>query len=221
VILWDGGNNDFSFYEPDLAIAVADPHRVGHELAYYPGEVVLRTADVVVIGKCGDADPKNIETLKENIKMANPAAKIITAESEITVDDPDIIKGKRVLIVEDGPTLTHGEMAMGAGTVAAQRYGVSEIIDPRPFAVGTLKGVFANYQHLGNVLPAMGYGDEQVRDLEATINAVDCDAVVVGTPIDLGRVCKIAKPNTRVHYELAEIGDLDLEKVLGKFVGGL
>ena len=218
VILWDGGNNDISFYEPDLAITVLDPHRAGHELKYYPGEVALRTTDVSIINKIDSADPEAIQIVEDNIKLAKPDSKIIKAESKITVDHPELIKGKRVLIVEDGPTITHGEMNIGAGMVAAQRLGAAESIDPRPYAAGSLKGTFEKYPHIGNVLPAMGYGEQQLKDLEATINQADCDVVIIGTPMDLTRVININKPSTRVHYELEEVGDLQLKDVLDEFV---
>lgn len=218
VILWDGGNNDFSFYEPDLAITVLDPHRPGHELKYYPGEVCLRTTDVSIINKIDSAPQEAIELVENNIKYAAPNSTIIKAESTITVENPEIIKGKRVLIVEDGPTLTHGEMKIGAGSVAAERLGVAEIVDARPYAVGSLVDTFEKYSHIGNILPAMGYGEQQLNDLEATINAADCDAVIIGTPMDLSRVINIDKPYTRVHYDLDEIGDVNLETVLEKFI---
>lgn len=218
VILWDGGNNDFSFYEPDLAITVLDPHRPGHELKYYPGEVCLRTTDVSIINKIDSAPLEAIELVENNIKYAAPNSTIIKAESTITVENPEIIKGKRVLIVEDGPTLTHGEMKIGAGSVAAERLGVAEIVDARPYAVGSLVDTFEKYSHIGNILPAMGYGEQQLKDLEATINAADCDAVIIGTPMDLSRVINIDKPYTRVHYDLDEIGDVNLETVLEKFI---
>ena len=218
VILWDGGNNDFSFYEPDLAVTVLDPHRPGHELSYYPGEVCLRTTDVSIINKIDSAPAEAIQTVENNIKFAKPDSTIIKAESTITVEDPTIIEGKRVLIVEDGPTLTHGEMTIGAGSVAAERIGVKEIVDARPFAVGSLVETFEKYPHIGNILPAMGYGEEQLKDLEATINASDCDAVIIGTPMDLSRVISIDKPYTRVHYDLDEVGDENLEKVLQQFI---
>ncbi len=218
VILWDGGNNDFSFYEPDLAINVLDPHRPGHELQYYPGEVCLRTADVNIINKIDSAPAEAIEIVENNIKKVSPNSKIIKAESTITVDDPDSIIGKRVLIVEDGPTLTHGEMKIGAGSVAAERLGAKAIIDARPYAVGSLVDTFEKYPHITNVLPAMGYGAEQLKDLEATINATDCDAVIIGTPMDLTRIISINKPTTRVHYELNEIGTPNLHEVLKDFI---
>ncbi|MDA3128827.1 cyclic 2,3-diphosphoglycerate synthase [Aliibacillus thermotolerans] len=218
VILWDGGNNDFSFIEPDLAITVLDPHRPGHELNYYPGEVCLRTTDVAIINKVDSAKKEAIEIVENNIKAANPNSKIIKAESTIKVDKPEIVAGKRVLIVEDGPTLTHGEMALGAGTVAAERLGVKEIVDPRPSAVGTLTETFNKYKHLGKVLPAMGYGEQQLKDLEETINNTDCDAVIIGTPIDLTRVISINKPSTRVHYDLEEVDGPNLEEILKEFI---
>lgn len=218
VILWDGGNNDFSFYKPDLAITVLDPHRAGHELEYYPGEVSLRTADVSIINKIDSANAEDIITVENNIKYANPMSQILKAESTITVDNPELIKGKRVLVVEDGPTLTHGEMKIGAGTVAAERLGAAEIVDPRPFAKGSLVDTFKKYIHVEQVLPAMGYGKQQLKDLEATINATDCDAVIIGTPMDLNRVITINKPTTRVHYDLHEVGDSNLENVLAKFI---
>lgn len=218
VILWDGGNNDFSFYEPDLAITVLDPHRPGHELKYYPGEVCLRTTDVSIINKIDSAPQEAVDIVEENIKMAAPNSTIIKADSTITVEHPEKIKGKRVLVVEDGPTLTHGEMEIGAGSVAAERLGATELVDPRPYAVGSLVGTFETYTHIGNVLPAMGYGEEQLKDLEETINAADCDAVIIGTPMDLSRVISINKPYTRVHYELDEIGDTSLTDVLEKFI---
>lgn len=218
VILWDGGNNDFSFYEPDLAITVLDPHRPGHELSYYPGEVCLRTADVSIINKIDSAPQKAIDIVENNIKIASPDSLIIKAESEILVDKPELIKGKKVLVVEDGPTLTHGEMQIGAGTVAAERLGATELIDPRPYAVGSLKTTFETYPHIENVLPAMGYGKEQLKDLEATINQTDCDVVIIGTPMDLTRIININKPTTRVQYELNEVTEPNLEKVLNDFI---
>ncbi|HHW71232.1 MAG TPA: GTPase [Clostridiales bacterium] len=218
IIIWDGGNNDFSFYEPDLAITVLDPHRPGHELSYYPGEVNLRTADVAIINKIDSADKKSIKQVEDNIKRVNPSAIIIKAESAITVDNPDIIKGKRVLVVEDGPTLTHGEMKIGAGTVAAERLGVKEMVDPRPYIVGKLVETFNTYKDIGKLLPAMGYGEQQLKDLEETINRTDCDAVLIGTPIDLSRVININKPYTRVHYELNEVGKPDLKEILDDFI---
>lgn len=218
IILWDGGNNDFPFYKPDLNITVVDPHRAGHELRYYPGEVTLRLADVVVINKMDTAGPEGIQLVRQNIEKVNPNAVVIDAASPILVDDPSLIKGKRVLVVEDGPTLTHGQMTLGAGTVAARKFGAAECVDPRPFTVGKLAETFEIYPQIGDLLPAMGYGDQQVQDLEATINNTDCDSVIIGTPIDLNRVINITKPNTRVYYDLQEIGKPDLGDVLDDFL---
>ncbi len=217
VILWEGGNNDFPFYKSDLQVTVVDPHRPGHELAYYPGEVSLRIADVVIINKMDSADPAGIETVRKNIASVNPEAVVIDAVSTLDMDDPSVVKGKRVLVVEDGPTLTHGEMKIGAGTVAAQKFGAAALVDPRPFTVGRLSETFELYPEIGTLLPATGYGDEQLRDLETTINNTDCDAVVIGTPIDLNRIIKIKKPNTRVYYNLQEIGRPNLTGVLDDF----
>ena len=218
VILWDGGNNDFPFYNPDLMITVTDPHRAGHELTYYPGEVTLRLADVVVINKMDSASPEDIQTVRESIEQVAPGAVVIDGASPIRVDDPSVIRGKRVLVVEDGPTLTHGEMKIGAGVVAARKFGAAELIDPRPYTVGRLTETFEKYPKIGILLPAMGYGDEQLKDLETTINNTDCDAVVIGTPIDLNRIINIKKPSTRVWYDLQEIGSPNLEEVLDEFV---
>ncbi len=218
VVLWDGGNNDFPFYKPDLNITVVDPHRPGHELSYYPGEVTLRLADVVVINKMDTAAPEAIQTVRENIYKVNPTATVVDGASPIAVDDPSIIKGKRVLVVEDGPTLTHGEMKLGAGTVAAMKFGAAELVDPRPFVVGKLAETFQIYPNIGTLLPAMGYSDQQLKDLETSINNTDCDSVVIGTPIDLNRIVKINKPNTRVYYDLQEIGQPDLKGILNDFV---
>jgi len=218
VILWDGGNNDFPFYKPDLTVTVVDPHRPGHELSYYPGEVTLRIADVVVINKMDSAAPENIQIVRESIEKVNPGAIVIDGASPISVADPSVIKGKRVLVVEDGPTLTHGEMKIGAGVVAARKFGASELVDPRPFTVGKLSETFRIYPNIGTLLPAMGYGEQQLKDLETTINATDCDAVVIGTPIDLNRIIKIKKPNTRVFYDLQEIGIPNLTEVIDDFV---
>ncbi len=218
VILWDGGNNDFPFYKPDLTIGIVDPHRPGHELSYYPGEVVLRISDVVVINKMDSAPPEGIQVVRENIEKVNPEAVVVDGASPIRVDNPEVIRGKRVLVVEDGPTLTHGEMKIGAGVVAARKYGASELVDPRPFTVGKLSETFEIYPGIGKLLPAMGYGEEQLKDLESTINNTDCDAVVIGTPIDLNRLIHIKKPNTRVYYDLQEIGEPNLKGVLDEFV---
>ena len=218
VILWDGGNNDFPFYQPDIMVAVADPHRPGHELSYYPGEVTLRIADVVVINKIDSADFDNIQIVRQNIQLVNPKATVVDAVSTISVDRPDAIRGKRVLVVEDGPTLTHGEMKIGAGIVAARRFGAAEIIDPKPFAVGRLADTYAAYPNIGTVLPAMGYGEQQMMDLAATIDRTDCDSVIIATPIDLGRVIKINKPTAKVAYNLQEIGHPDMNDVLKDFI---
>jgi predicted GTPase len=218
VILWDGGNNDFPFYTPDLNMTVVDPHRPGHELNYYPGEVTLRLADVVIINKMDSAGPEGIQTVRESIEKVAPHAIVVDGASPIKVDNPSVIKGKKVLVVEDGPTLTHGEMKLGAGTVAAQKFGAAELVDPRPFVVGKLAETFEIYPNIGILLPAMGYSDQQLKDLETTINTTECDAVVIGTPIDLNRVIKINKPNTRVYYDLQEIGYPNLEEIIGDFV---
>ena len=218
VILWDGGNNDFSFYRPDLTLAVVDPHRPGHELSYYPGEVVLRTADVVVINKMDSAAPEGIQEVRLSIEKVNPGAVVVDGASPIRVDKPEVIKGKKVLVVEDGPTLTHGEMKIGAGVVAARKYGAAAVVDPRPYTVGKLSETFEIYPEIGVLLPAMGYGKEQLRDLETTINNTDCDSVIIGTPIDLNRVINIKKPNTRVYYDLQEIGEPGLKSIVDDFV---
>jgi len=218
IILWDGGNNDFPFYVSDLQIVVADPHRPGHEVSYHPGETNARSADVFVINKVDTADAENVIKVRENLRLLNPKATVIEAASPLFVDDPDAIRGKRVLVIEDGPTLTHGEMAYGAGYVAARRFGAAEIVDPRPFAVNSIAATYQKYPKTGPILPAMGYGEAQTRDLEATINASDVDMVIVGTPIDLTRIIKINKPAQRVRYELQEIGQPTLEDILkGKF----
>lgn len=214
IILWDGGNNDLSFYTPDLLIVVADPHRPGHELSYHPGETNARSADVFVINKVDTANAADVITVRDNLNAINPRAQIIEAASPLFVDDPAAIRGKRILAVEDGPTTTHGEMGYGAAWVAAKRFGAAEIIDPRPFAVGSIKDTFAKYPKTGNVLPAMGYGEKQTKELEETINRSDADLVVIGTPIDLTRVVKINKPYQRVRYELQEIGQPTLEEIL-------
>lgn len=217
-IVWDGGNNDFSFFRPDLLITVTDPHRAGHELRYFPGEVNLRMADVVVINKLDSADSEDVMLLKRNIEQVNPSAVVVEANSPITVDDPEIIKGKRVLVVEDGPTLTHGEMKFGAGVVAAKKYQASDIVDPRPYLTGKLKDTFEQYPGIGKILPAMGYGSEQLNDLEKTINGTDCDSVIIATPIDLGRVIRIDKPHTRVYYNLQVTSTPGLSEVLDTFL---
>lgn len=214
IILWDGGNNDMSFYKSDLTFTVVDPHRPGHEMRYYPGNTSLRLADAVIINKIDSAGPEGIEEVKKNIHAVNPGAVVIDAASPITVDKPELISGKRVLVVEDGPTLTHGEMKYGAGTVISQKLGAKEIVDPRPFTVKSITETYQKYPNIGILLPAMGYGDQQINDLEETINRTDCDSVVIGTPIDLGRILKINKPSTRVMYELHELGTNTLESVL-------
>jgi predicted GTPase len=218
VVLWDGGNNDFPFYKSDLMITVTDPHRAGHELRYYPGEVTLRMADVVVINKIDSSSPEAVQQVRESIEKVNPGALVVDGASPIRVDDPSVIKGKRVLVVEDGPTLTHGEMKLGAGIVAARKFGAAELVDPRPFTVGKLTETFSIYPNIGTLLPAMGYGEQQLKDLEDTINKTDCDSVVVATPIDLNRIINIRKPNTRVYYDLQEIGDPNLSQVIDEFV---
>ncbi|HPM22656.1 MAG TPA: cyclic 2,3-diphosphoglycerate synthase [Phycisphaerae bacterium] len=204
VVLWDGGNNDMPFYKPDLFITVVDPHRPGHEVRYYPGETNLRMADVIVVNKVNTASKKDVATVLANIKTANPRARVIMADSPVFVSEPKQIKGKKVLVVEDGPTLTHGEMKYGAGHIAAKKFGAKKLVDPRPYAVGSIKKTFAKYTHVTEVLPAMGYGQKQMKELERTINAVPCDLVLIGTPIDLGRMLKINKPSLRVTYELEE-----------------
>jgi predicted GTPase len=219
IVLWDGGNNDFPFYVPDLQIVVADPHRPGHESRYYPGETNALMADVFVINKVDTADPDNVIQLHENLRKLNPDAIQIEAASPLFVNDPASIRGKRVLVIEDGPTLTHGEMAYGAGYVAARRFGAAEIVDPRPFAVKSIAATYEKYPKTGPILPAMGYGEAQMRDLEATIEAADVDMVIVGTPIDLTRVIKINKPYQRVRYELQEIGRPTLEDILKEKFG--
>ena len=218
VILWDGGNNDLPFYKPDLHIVVADPLRVGNELSYYPAEANLRMADVVVINKVDTADVGAINQLRMNVRKVNAAAVMIDAASPIFIEHPERIAGKRALVIEDGPTLTHGEMKFGAGIVAANKFGASEIVDPRPYTVGTITETFRKYPGIGTLLPAMGYGDEQIRDLAATIDKVPCDVVIIGTPIDLNRIVKIRKPTVRVMYELQEVGKPDLTKVLDSFI---
>jgi predicted GTPase len=218
IILWDGGNNDFSFYKSDLYIVVADPLRSGNELSYYPGEANVRMADVCIINKVDTASGEEVRRVRNNLLEVNPDATIIEAASPISVTDPSMIKNKRALVIEDGPTVTHGDMAYGAGYVAAQKYGAKEIVDPRPYLHGSLKETFETYPHLTKVLPAMGYGEKQVRDLQQTVAAADCDVVVMGTPIDLTRIMDIGKPYVRIHYELQEVGKPDLKEVLGAFL---
>jgi len=218
IIIWDGGNNDMPFYMPDIMITVVDPHRAGHELTYYPGETNLLMADVVVINKIDTADIDDIATVRENIRIVNPEAIVVDAASPVSVDDDDVIYGKNVLVVEDGPTLTHGGMLYGAGVVAAEKYGAASLVDPRPWTVGKLSETFDKYPDIGQILPAMGYGDEQMKDLETTINKVECEAVVIGTPIDLRRIINIEKPSVRVTYKLQEIGMPTLASILNSEV---
>jgi len=219
VILWDGGNNDISFYETGLHIVLVDPLRPRHEVLYHPGETNLRLADVVLVAKIGTADPENITIVEQNAKELKPSAKIIRADSVVSVDDPSMVAGKKVLVVEDGPTLTHGEMTFGAGHVAAKKFGAAEIIDPRPYAIGSIKATFEKYPHVTDVLPAMGYGDTQTSELQQTINSIPCDLVIVGTPFDLGRLIEVNKPMTRVTYELDDESSQELEKAIDAFLG--
>jgi len=218
VVVWDGGNNDLSFYRPDLTITVLDPHRAGDELRYYPGRTCFLTADVLVINKIDSANPRAVDRVRRSIREHNPRATVIDAASPVRVDDPEAIRGKRVLVVEDGPTLTHGNMRYGAGVVAARKWGAAEMIDPRPYLVGALKETFASYTGIGALLPAVGYGAQQRRDLAATIARVPCDTVIVATPIDLRRVIDIAQPAVRVHYDLQEIGRPTLADALAEFL---
>ncbi len=216
VILWDGGNNDLSFYKPDLLITVVDPHRAGDEMTYYPGIVNLRMADVAVVNKIDTADYDEVQIVLENIRMWNPKATVIMAASPISIDNPDAIRDKKVLVVEDGPTLTHGEMSYGAGFIAAEFAGAAEIIDPRPFAVGTIVDTYEKYPTTGNVLPSMGYSSAQIHELENTINTSNAEVVIIGTPIDLRRIMKIEKPTVRIRYDLQEIGHPTLEDIIKK-----
>jgi predicted GTPase len=216
VILWDGGNNDTPFFKSDLEIVVVDPHRPNHELLYHPGETNFLRADVIVINKMDSADPANVKTLENNIKKYNPKATVIKANSRLDLDKPELIKGKNVLVVEDGPTLTHGEMKYGAGVVAAKKFGAGKLVDPRPYTVGTITKTFEKYPEIGTLLPAMGYGDKQVKDLQETINRTECDVVISATPIDLSRIVKISKLMVRVGYELDEISSPNLKEILTK-----
>lgn len=218
IIIWDGGNNDMPFYKPDLSVVVVDPLRPGHEISYYPGEVNLRMADIIVINKIDSAYPDDVDFVLENIRNYNPKAQVIFAASAIMVDNPELILNKNVLVIEDGPTLTHGEMKIGAGTVAANRFGAKSLIDPRPYAVGKIAETFEIYPEIGTLLPAMGYGEKQMKDLEATINTTECDSVVIATPIDLNRFININKPSTRVYYELAEIGIPNIKTIIKNFL---
>ncbi len=217
IIVWDGGNNDTPFYKPKLHIVLADPHRAGDEVGYHPGEANVLMADVIIVNKVETAKPDDVERVKENVRRLNPDAVLIEAASPITVRDTEPIHKKRVLVIEDGPTVTHGDMEYGAGTIAAKRFGASEMVDPRPHAVGSIKETLKKYPHLGNLLPAMGYTDQQIKELEETINAVDCDVVVSGTPIDLRRILSVDKPVVRVRYELLEIGRPNLDDILDDF----
>ncbi|MFQ5499822.1 MAG: cyclic 2,3-diphosphoglycerate synthase [Candidatus Zixiibacteriota bacterium] len=221
VVLWDGGNNDMPFYKPDLMITVVDPHRPGHELSYYPGQANLLMADVIVINKIDSADPDMVAQVRANIHEYNPRAIAVDAASPLSVDGGEKIFGKKVLVVEDGPTLTHGEMAFGAGVVAAEKYGASELIDPRPYTVKSITATFEKYPDIGVLLPAMGYGIKQVKDLETTINRTKCDLVIIATPIDLTRILKIKKPTVRVGYSLQEIGMPDMPTILGDWLSSL
>ena len=218
IIVWDGGNNDMPFYKPDLNIVVADPHRAGHELLYHPGETNIRMANVVIVNKVDTADPAKVKLVKENIKMLNPNATVLDAASPITVDKPELIRGKRVLAIEDGPTITHGSMPYGAAVIIAKNLGASEIVDPRPYAVGSIKEAYKKYPHLGALLPALGYGEKQVAELKETIDRIPCDVVVLGTPIDLRRVITIKQPTVRANYELKVLGPVSLEQILQEFL---
>lgn len=218
LILWDGGNNDLPFYKPDIHIVVADPHRAGHELSYYPGETNVRMADVIVINKVDSAPPDNVRLVRENVKQLNAAATILEAASAIHVDDPSLIKEKSVLVVEDGPTVTHGQMRESVGAIAAHLYGAHELVNPRPFAVGSIRRTYEKYPHIGFVLPAMGYGTRQIKELEQTIEKTPCDSLVLGTPIDIRRIMKVTKPAAHVRYEMREVTKPGLEELLSKFL---
>jgi predicted GTPase len=219
VVVWDGGNNDTSFFASDLSVVVFDPHRAGHELTYHPGEVNLRLADIAVINKVDTATKENIEIVRANIKKINPKARIVLANSPVSVEDAGAVKGKRVLVVEDGPTLTHGEMKFGAGVIAAKKFGAKELVDPKPYAVGSIKAAFVKYPHIENLLPAIGYGEEQMKDLAATINATDCDVVMLATPIDLTKVITIKRPTVRVRYGYGDAGSPTLDEIVKERFG--
>lgn len=219
VIVWDGGNNDTSFFKPDINIVVFDPHRAGHETAYHPGETNLILADVAIINKVDSATPENVEKVRKTIENNNPRAQILLADSDLKIENPDQIKGKKVLVIEDGPTLTHGDMAYGAGVIAAQRFGAAQMVDPRPYLVGTIKETFENYPSIGSLLPAMGYGHEQMRDLEKTINKTDCDLVLSATPIDLTRLLSVNKPSIQVNYGYKDNGEPTLEQIIKARLG--
>jgi predicted GTPase len=220
IIIWDGGNNDLPFIKPNLHIVLADPHRAGHELAYYPSEVNLRLANVVIVNKVDTADSAKVEQVKENVKLVNPNAVILDAASPIKADKTELIRGKRVLVIEDGPTVTHGNMPYGAATIAAKKFEAKELVNPAPYAVGSIREIYAKYPHLGSILPAVGYGENQIAELEETINNTPCDVVLIGTPIDLRRLIKVNKPTVRVKYELQVIGPICLEEVLDNFLKG-
>jgi len=218
IIVWDGGNNDLPFYKPDLHIVVVDPHRAGHEITYHPGETNLRMANVVIVNKVDTANPQNVKQVKDNVKLVNPNAIVLDAASPITADNPELIKGKRALVIEDGPTLTHGNMPYGAATIIAQKLGATEIVDPKPYAVGSIKQAYKKYAHLGALLPALGYGEKQIAELKETIDKTPCDVIVIGTPIDLRRIMTITKPSVRVNYELKVLGPVSLEQILEEFL---
>jgi predicted GTPase len=218
IIIWDGGNNDTPFFKPNLHVVVADPHRAGDELTYYPSEINLRLANVVIVNKVDTADPAKVGQVRSNVKRVNPRALILEADSPLTVDNPEIIKNKRVLVIEDGPTVTHGNMSYGAAKIAAEKYGAKEIVDPRPYAVGSIKETYEQYPHLGKVLPAVGYSEKQIEDLKATTEATPCEAIVVGTPIDMGRIMLLSKPVVRVRYDLQIKGPFTLVMLIGNFL---
>jgi predicted GTPase len=218
ILLWDGGNNDWPFFKPDLEIVLVDPHRPGHELLYHPGETNLRRAQIIVVNKLDSAPVGGVQQVMENIAQTNPTATVIQARSNISLDKPDLVRGKRVLVIEDGPTLTHGEMGYGSGIIAAQRFGAAEIVDPRPYARGSLVDVFVRYPWVGRALPAMGYSPAQLDDLAATINGAVCDSILVATPVDLGRLISLPKPHCRVRYDLEEISRPDLSEVIASFL---
>lgn len=218
IIVWDGGNNDVPFFKPNLHIVVADPHRAGHELTYYPSEVNVRMANIVIVNKVDTADPLNVDRVKTNVKQINPDVLILDAASPFTVDRPEIVKGKKVLVIEDGPTVTHGNMAYGVATIAAKKLEAEEIVDPKPYAIGSIREAYAQYPHLGSILPALGYGEKQISDLKTTINATPCDVVLIGTPIDLRRIMTFTKPTVRVKYELEVLGPVCLEELMDNFL---
>jgi predicted GTPase len=218
IIVWDGGNNDVPFFRPDLHIVVADPHRAGHELTYYPSEVNLRLANIIIVNKVDTADPAKVEQVKENVKSVNPNAIVLDAASPITVDQPELVKGKRVLVIEDAPTVTHGNMPYGAAMIAAREFGAKEIVDPRPYAVGSIRETYEEYPHLDSILPAVGYGERQIAELKETIDATPCDVVLIGTPVDLRKVMSLNKPVVRVKYELQVLGPVSLEELVEDFL---